>query len=128
MMDPAALFEEKARESLVGAQSELQARRYNNAAKLAYFACFQAGVAALIRVGARRSGSDAEWKHDFVQAEVRRRKLVPAELGRVLLDTMRLRHLADYAPRSVSERNARQSVAQARDFVTAIATIQGGRR
>jgi hypothetical protein len=81
MIDPAGLYRDKARESLAGAESELDARRYNNAGKLAYFACFQAAVAALIRAGARRSGSDAEWRHDFVQAEIRRRRLVPADAG-----------------------------------------------
>jgi uncharacterized protein (UPF0332 family) len=126
MFDPAALYRDKARESLAGAESELDARRYNNAAKLAYFACFQAAVAALIQAGSRRSGADAEWKHDFVQAEIRQRRLVPAELGSALLDTMRLRHLADYAPRSVSERNARQTVARARSFVAALGAIREG--
>ena len=127
MIDRAVLYQDKALESLAGAESELDARRYNNAAKLAYFACFQAAVAALIRAGARRSGSDVEWRHDFVQAEIRRRRLVPAELGSVLLDTMRLRHLADYAPRSVSERNARQSVARARTFVATLEATGEGR-
>jgi uncharacterized protein (UPF0332 family) len=127
VIDPAVLYRHKARESLAGAESELDARRYNNAAKLAYFACFQAAVAVLIRAGARRSGSDAEWQHDFVQAEVRRRGLVPAELGSVLLDTMRLRHLADCAPQSVSERNARRTVARARSFIAAPGAMGEGR-
>ena len=126
MIDPAGLYRAKARESLAGAESELDAQRYNNAVKLAYFACYQAAVAALIRAGARRSGSDVEWRHDFVQAEIRRRRVVPAELGSVLLDTMRLRHLADYAPRSVSERNARQTVARARSFAAALAAMGEG--
>ena len=35
MIDPAVLYRDKARESLAGAESELDARRYNEAAKLA---------------------------------------------------------------------------------------------
>src|SRR5205823_6359850 len=42
---------DKALESLAGAESELANGRYNNAANRAYYACFQAAIAALQRAG-----------------------------------------------------------------------------
>src|SRR5687767_6597204 len=47
----------KARESLVGAESEHAARRYNNAANRCYYACYQAAVAALTNAGVHPLGT-----------------------------------------------------------------------
>jgi uncharacterized protein (UPF0332 family) len=38
----------KAQESLAGADSELAHRRFNNCVRDAYYACFQAAIAALL--------------------------------------------------------------------------------
>ena len=46
-------FLNKAVESLIGAESEFSNRRYNNTANRAYYACFQAAIAALQRAGIR---------------------------------------------------------------------------
>ena len=46
MSDLSDAFLSKARESLEGATSELVNGRYNNAANRAYYACFQAAIAA----------------------------------------------------------------------------------
>ena len=42
---------EKARENLVGAESEFLNQRYNNSVNRAYYACFQAAIAALQKAG-----------------------------------------------------------------------------
>src|SRR3712207_2798818 len=89
----------KARESLLGAESEFANGRYNNAANRAYYACFQAAVAALLRAGIRPRGD--QWSHAFVPAQfdgqlIYRRKLYPTELRNVLERAYALRQKADY--------------------------------
>jgi len=59
----AELFLEKAGEALAGAESEFANGRYNNCANRCYYACFQAAIAALTRVGTGRSvAPDSSWK------------------------------------------------------------------
>src|SRR3954466_16056405 len=99
MADAADLYLEKARLSLAGAQSELEQRRFDNAANRAYYACFQAAVAALMKEGVRPKG--AVWEHAFVQTRfvgdlVNRRKRYPPDLRDTLNATMQQRHKADY--------------------------------
>ena len=62
MDDEAAVYQAKAEESLAGAEVEFASGRYNNSANRAYYACFQAAVAALIRAGVRPTGG-GEWSH-----------------------------------------------------------------
>ena len=62
-----ALYLAKAEESLAGAMSELANRRHQNAANRAYYACYQAAVAALYREGIRPTGK--RWGHDTVRAQ-----------------------------------------------------------
>ena len=85
MDDDAIVFLAKAQESLAGAESEFANGRYNNCANRCYYACFQAGIAALIRAGVQPKSADRLWGHDFVQAEfvgrlINRRKLYPSTL------------------------------------------------
>jgi uncharacterized protein (UPF0332 family) len=66
----------KARESLLGAQSELANLRFNNAANRAYYTAYQAAVTGLIHEGVNR----VAWYHVDVEALFgwelfRRRKL-----------------------------------------------------
>lgn len=130
MSDVSDAFLSKARESLEGATSELVNGRYNNAANRAYYACFQAAIAALDLAGIRPSGERGEWSHGFVQGQfagqlVNRRKRYPAALRDALIQTLRVRELADYRPTQVSERQATRAVSRARAMVAAIAA-QGG--
>ena len=56
----------KATESLLTAESEFANGRYNNAANRAYYACFQAALAALMRAGIRTPSPSGQWSHEFV--------------------------------------------------------------
>lgn len=99
MVDIADLYLEKARASLAGAQSELEQRRFDTVANRAYYACFQAAVAALIRDSVRPSG--ATWDLAFVQSRfvgdlINRRKRYSPDLRDTLSSTMQQRHKADY--------------------------------
>lgn len=105
----------KARESLASAEADVAAGRCNSAANRAYYAAFQAAIAALIHHGASPS---AEWKHDFVGAEfssklIRRRKVFGQPYARVLRDLFDLRLVADYREYGVSKRESRIAVRQA---------------
>ena len=67
-------------ESLIGAQSEVDQGRYNNAANRCYYACFQAAIAALRQANMAHPEAREGWGHAFVQAAfvgqlINRRKL-----------------------------------------------------
>jgi uncharacterized protein (UPF0332 family) len=130
MIDPADLILAKARASLAGAQSELEQRRFDNAANRAYYACFQAAIAALIRSRIAPLGSSNTWDHGFVQARfvgelINRRKRYAADLRDTLSATMRLRHKADYEYDNVTADQAVRTVRRATRFVEEVVSTGG---
>jgi uncharacterized protein (UPF0332 family) len=121
-MDEAQHYLAKAQESLAGAESELAHHRLNNCARSAYYACFQAAIAALLNEKIPPRDSEDLWGHDVVQARfagqlIHRRKRYPATLRRTLTDLLGIRHKADYRVASVSQREAAQAVRRAQEFV-----------
>jgi uncharacterized protein (UPF0332 family) len=115
----------KAIESLASAQTDYTAARYNSCANRAYYACFQAAVAALLTAGIRPTSPRGERSHEFVQSQfngllINRRKLYPVTLRRVLRDTIEVREKADYTVSAVSEPVARRVLRQAQAFVQAV--------
>jgi uncharacterized protein (UPF0332 family) len=107
--EQASIYLDKALESLAGAASEFGNRRYNNAASRCYYSCFQAAISALQHEGIRPHGE--QWGHAFVQAQfaeqlIRRRKRYVSDLRTVLLQTLALRHAADYRNDWISQRDA----------------------
>jgi len=118
------LWVHKAEQSLLGAQSELEAQRYDNVANRCYYACFQAAIAALLAEGIKPL-SGSQWGHDYVQAQfagqlIGRRKLYVANMGGVLLHMLALRRVGDYTPDSVTPKAAERGVRQAHTFVTVL--------
>jgi len=110
----------KARESLASAEADLEAGRFNSAANRAYYAAFQAAVAALVAHGIGPRGGS--WDHKFVISEfsgklIRRRKAVPARLTGTLDILLQRRLRADYRPAGLSRREASDSTRRAREFV-----------
>src|SRR5712691_1768890 len=88
-VEEARAYLSKAVESLISAQADSVAARYNSCANRAYYACFQAAVAALLAAGIRPASPRGEWSHEFVQSQfngllITRRKLYPITLRRVL--------------------------------------------
>lgn len=125
MLDPADVYLRKAQQSLLGAESEAAAGRYDNCANRCYYACFQAAIAALIRAGIRPSGHRNDWPHPFVQGQfnrqlVNRRHLYPSELRTVVPELQSLRNSADYDRDPVPEAEAARAVRRARRFVEAV--------
>lgn len=121
----------KAEESLAGAASELANRRHQNAANRAYYACYQAAVAALHQEGIRAPGR--RWGHDTVQAQfagelIKRRKLYPAELRDTFERLGELRQMADYGASPVLELPTVRAVRRANDFVASVRERKESRR
>ncbi len=124
-MEEAQVYITKAIESLDSAQADFAAVRYNSCANRAYYACFQAAVAALLVADIRPANPRGEWSHEFVQRQfngllINRRKLYPVTLRRVLRDTIEVREKADYTTSVVSERVASRILRQTQTFVEAI--------
>lgn len=119
------VFLAKGRQSLDGAASEFEVRRYDNCANRAYYACFLAAVAVLIEAGARSPSRGGRWSHEFVQAQfvgqlINRRKLYPASLRQTLTITREIRHKADYQGYHVRQREAARALRLAREMVESL--------
>lgn len=125
MPDNARLYLERGVESLDGAASEFVNGRRHNAASRAYYACFQAAIAALIKFGVQATDTKPDLGHNAVQAHfarelIQRRKVFPPELRVTLPELIGIRHAADYWATGVSEREAGRALARARTFVEAV--------
>ena len=123
MATEAARYLAKARESLASAEADLVAGRHNSAANRAYYAAFQAAVAALVRAGVRPA--DDKWQHRFVMNQfsgrlIRRRKLISSALTSTLNELFDYRTTADYRSDDVSIRNSRDAVRQAQRMVSEV--------
>src|SRR3954452_24450853 len=121
MIDEAALFLEKAEESLAGAASELANGRYSNCANRAYYACFQAAISGLIQAGMGKSRSSGQWSHEFVRAQfvgelLNRRKMYPGELRDTFERVYKLRETADYHAERVTQVQASRATRRASDL------------
>lgn len=121
-MEEKEVYLAKARESLVCAESELTARRYNTAARNIYYALFQAVVVALLQEGIRPSG---QWEHEFVHSRfsgqlVYRRKIYPAKFRRTLIEVLMLRRKADYTSHHVTRRDVQDYVKECRELLRLI--------
>jgi uncharacterized protein (UPF0332 family) len=115
----------KAQENLASCESELVQRRYNSCVRSAYYACFHAAIVALMQASVMPMASETLWSHDRVQAQfvgrlIQRRKSYPARLRRTLLELLAMRHRADYRSVGITQREARQAVQRAQDFVQTI--------
>ena len=134
MSDPYVdIFLSKADESLAGAASEYANSRHNNCANRAYYACFQAALAALVRAGVGRADQAAGWGHGEVQARfvgelINRRKRFPAAFSETLIYGLRLRQTADYKTERVSDVQASRGLVRARAFVAAVRAEGGEQR
>ena len=121
----------KARESLAGAESEYANGRFNNVANRAYYAAFQAAIAALLFESIR--AADEHWSHTFVQSEFagklihrRRRYHSSSQDALARLETLRLQ--ADYRGDTISRTEAGRGLRRSRDFVEAILMKRGDRQ
>jgi uncharacterized protein (UPF0332 family) len=111
----------KAQQALAGAELEFANALYNNTVNRAYYACYQAAVAAL-----RAEGFTAPianyWSHDHVQIEFPARLIDERQrYSRSLRTTLKAvfdeRLKADYEPELISADSAAEALRRAREFV-----------
>ena len=116
------IYQAKATESLLTAESEFVNGRYNSCANRCYYSCFQAAIVALLREGIRPRG---QWSHEFVHAQfvgvlINHRKRYDSDLRRVLADNQILRDQADYRAELVTPTQASRALRRSRMLVTAV--------
>ena len=114
----------KARESLLGAESECANLRFSNCANRAYYAAFQAAIAALLRDGIRPRGGEQR-PHGYVQAEfvgrlINRRRVYSPDMRNTLTSLLNMRSRADYESAAVSEIEAARALRRSQMFVRSI--------
>ncbi len=119
----------KALASVAGADLELANQFFNNAVNRAYYACYQAAVAALVAEGIEPELENF-WPHDVVHAEFARllvdeRKRYSTELRATLKAVFDERLKADYEPDVIGPETAGEAVRRAQEFVRAIAQRVG---
>lgn len=114
-------FLSKAKENLEAAQVLFDRQLYNAAANRAYYAAFQAAVAALATQGLvpERQGH-ASIQANFARELIQRRKQYPRRFRAYLMDLQSVRDDADYKLKSVSRRIANNQLTKATEFVTTI--------
>ena len=119
----------KALASLAGAELELASDFFNNAVNRAYYACYQAAVAALVADGVSPELENF-WPHDVVHAQfaqllVDARARYPRTLRTTLKAVFDERLKADYEPDVIGRETATVAVNRARVFVQAISDVVG---
>jgi len=120
-LSEAGLYLQKALENLVSARAELESNRYDAATNRAYFAAFQAAIAAAIDQGFSIERPDHTKVQVIFNGElINRRRVYPASLRGLLdqLESMRVK--ADYRPYTVGRRGATEAVRRAAQFVQAV--------
>ncbi len=131
-MDNLTAYLTKSQESMAGANSELLAKRFNNAVNRAYYAVFQAAIAALLNANvpvyneAKKSVASHQAIQDQFAGLIVRKKLYPARLADVLYHLLNERSIADYQPTTLSQKRAKHLCEKANDFVNTIVKELGG--
>lgn len=90
-------FLNKAKENLTVAQSSYEQGHYNASANRAYYAAFQAAIAALAAIGKLAEGrkNHESIPANFVTELIHRCKICPSHLKSYLVDLQRVREEAD---------------------------------
>ena len=129
------LFLAKAQSNLQAAERDYAHRAFDPCISRAYFAAFQAAIAALPALADYRHRGH-HWDHGEVAAEftrrlIRQRKIFGGEIASILDDLKTRRHQADYSTVSISDKIAQRTLDKARKLVELIeATLEstGGTR
>jgi uncharacterized protein (UPF0332 family) len=94
---------------------------YNACANRAYYAAFQAAIAALAAHGSAKGKNDHKWvQSEFNRRLIKGQKIYPSKLKTYLFDMQPIRNIADYSKDDVSKEVARKQLSQATEMVHAI--------
>jgi len=114
-------FLDKAKENLKAAHLLFDNALYNATANRAYYAAFQAAIAALVAEGHTLHTSHETVQSTFNGELIRRRKVYPSDLSSYLSDLQIVRNQADYSTKQISQKVAARMLAKAENFVTTVA-------
>ncbi|MDM8523315.1 HEPN domain-containing protein [Desulfococcaceae bacterium HSG8] len=115
------VFLNKAKENLKIARASFDIECYNACANRAYYAAFQAAIAALADHGVQRGKNDHAWvQSEFNRRLIKKQKIYPARLKTYLLNMQQIRNMADYSDENVSKKAGRAQLSQATEMVEAI--------
>ncbi len=114
-------FFSKAEENLKIAQLSFEHDCYNACANRAYFAAFQAAIAALADKGIRSERNEHAWvQSEFNLKLIKRQKVYSAKLKAYLLDMQDIRNKADYSDRNISKKIAHKQLSWATEMIGSI--------
>jgi len=114
-------FLDKAKTNLTVAQICFDREFYDACANRAYYAAFQAAVAALADKGIKRDKADHKLvQADFSEKLIKRQKIYPGKLKSYLMDMQGVRNQADCSHASVSRKLAFQQIHKAEELITII--------
>jgi uncharacterized protein (UPF0332 family) len=112
------IFLEKAKENLKMAQISFENECYNACANRAYYAAFQAAVAALSDKGYKKGKFDHKWvQAEFNEKLIKRQKVYPGRLKSWLMKMQLVRNTADYEGKTVSKNTASLQLRRAQEIV-----------
>ncbi|MBF0228421.1 MAG: HEPN domain-containing protein [Desulfamplus sp.] len=114
-------FFNKAQANLNAAQLCFDNQLYDSCANRAYYAVFQAAIAALSDKGVNRSKPDhKQIQADFSEKLIKRQKIYPTKLRSYLMDMQSVRNQADYTTENISKNLAFQQIVKAQEMISAI--------
>ncbi len=111
-------FLNKAKENLKIAQISLDNECYNACANRAYFASFQAAIAALADKDIRSEKNEHAWvQSEFNLQLIKRKKIYPAVLKKYLPNMQIERNVADYSKQDISRKIALRQLSHAKEMI-----------
>ncbi|MEZ4528855.1 MAG: HEPN domain-containing protein [Desulfobacterales bacterium] len=111
------IFLVKAKENLKMAQVSFAHECYNSCANRAYYAAFQAAVAALADKGYKKGKFDHKWvQAEFSGKLIKRQKVYPGKLKSYLMEMQLLRNTADYECEPVNRKDASDQLRKAAEL------------
>ena len=114
-------FIEKAGANLAVADLCFENEFFDAAANRAYYAAFQAAVAALARHGFTKDRLDHEWVQAQMNTQlIRRAKICPDKIKSHLPKMQTVRNIADYEPKRTGKKVAQRQIAKAEEMISVI--------
>ncbi len=114
-------FLKKAAANLSVARYCYEHEYYDAAVNRAYYASFQAAIAALADKGLTHLKNDHKWvQANFNGVLIKRQKIYPSHLQSYMGDLLTFRNLSDYSVINLSKKVAREQLAHAEELVATI--------
>jgi len=114
-------FLSKAKENLKIARISFEQECYNACANRAYFAAFQAAIAALADKGIQNRKNDHAWvQSEFNRRLIKNRKVYPDKMKTYLLNMQDVRNHADYSVEKIGKKLAGRQLGRADEMIMSI--------